>query len=343
MPVLQTHNVTKIFGNKLIAVNGVNLSVEPGQVYGLLGPNGAGKTTLMKLVMGLQTPTAGRVELFGRPMSPNAAALRQRIGYLPTNPRFPPTMTPITYLDMVGQLFGMDREQRKPRLADLIRAVDLLPAASRPIKGFSTGMTTRLGIAASLMNDPEFLIWDEPTAGLDPAGRKYTLDFLRELAKTKTIMVSSHILSDIDRVCDHVGIVHEGKLIFQGSVRQLKDTIGTNSVELEMDAPEPVLAEFGRRVTTVPGVQGITLTAGWMEVRFDVDAPVAEPLGHLLLAASELSVRVLSVNSARGQTEDAFIHLLEKDQANGFTRAYGQPGKADDGVDSPVQGGTGGP
>src|ERR1700683_4198945 len=144
MPILQTFNLTKLFGNRLIALNGVNLTVEEGSVFGLLGPNGAGKTTLMKLLLGLQTPTAGRVEMFGQRMSPNAAHLRQNIGYLPTNPKFPPTMTPIPYLDLVGQLFGMGSEERKPRLASLIRAVDLLPAASRPIKSFSTGMTTRL-------------------------------------------------------------------------------------------------------------------------------------------------------------------------------------------------------
>ena len=105
MPLLQTFNLTKFFGNQLIALNGVNLTVEEGSVFGLLGPNGAGKTTLIKLLLGLQTPSAGRVEMFGQRMSPNAAHLRQRIGYLPTNPKFPPTMTPITYLDLVGQLF----------------------------------------------------------------------------------------------------------------------------------------------------------------------------------------------------------------------------------------------
>jgi len=211
MALLETQNLTKIYGNKMIAVNGINLSIEKGWVFGLLGPNGAGKTTLVKLLLGLQKPTAGTAQLFGKRVTPNSADIRSRIGYLPTNPKFPPTMTPITYLDLLGRLFGMSREERMPRLSGLIRAVDLLPAASRPIKSFSTGMTTRLGIAASLMNDPDLLIWDEPTAGLDPAGRKYTLDLLRELGKTKTIIVSSHILTDIDRVCDHVGILHQGK------------------------------------------------------------------------------------------------------------------------------------
>jgi len=340
MPILQTSNLTKLFGNRLIALNGVNLTVEEGSVFGLLGPNGAGKTTLMKLLLGLQTPTAGKVEMFGQRMSPNAAHLRQRIGYLPTNPKFPPTMTPITYLDLVGQLFGMGSEERKPRLASLIRAVDLLPAASRPIKSFSTGMTTRLGIAASLMNDPGFLIWDEPTAGLDPAGRKYTLDLLSELGKTKTIMVSSHILSDIDRVCDHVGILHDGKLIFCGSVRALKETIGRNSVEIELDGAESLLDAFCLRLGSLTEIVGFERKGAYLEVRFAVTERIAAPLGRLLLLAAEMGVEILSISSTRGQTEDAFIHLLEADQAHGFSRAYGALPPTTHGLERPVPGGT---
>jgi ABC-2 type transport system ATP-binding protein len=322
MPILETRDLTKIYGNKMIAVNGVTMSVEKGRVFGLLGPNGAGKTTLLKLLMGLQIPTAGRAELFGKRTGPNASHLRQRVGYLPTNPKFPPTMTPITYLDMIGQLFGMNAEERKPRLASLIRAVDLLPAAARPIKSFSTGMTTRLGIAASLINDPELLIWDEPTAGLDPAGRKYTLDLIRELGKTKTMVVSSHILSDIDRVCDSVGIMHEGKLIYCGSVRELKQTIGQNNVEMEVDGAEPMLETFTRRLEGMPEVLGCVRQGGWMDIRFSPNEPIAAPLGKALMMASELGVDVIAVSSTRSQTEDAFIYLLKADQSDGFSRAF---------------------
>jgi ABC-2 type transport system ATP-binding protein len=340
VPIVQTHNLTKIYGNRLIAVNGVNMIVEEGRVFGLLGPNGAGKTTLLKLLLGLQMPTAGRAELFGQRVTPNAAHLRQRVGYLPTNPKFPPTLTPITYLDLIGQLFGMSREERKPRLASLLRAVDLLPAASRPIKNLSTGMTTRLGIAASLLNDPDLLIWDEPTAGLDPAGRKYTIDLIRELGKTKTIIVSSHILSDIDRVCDHVGIMHDGKIIYCGSVRALKETIGRNNVEMEVDGPEELLDDFCRRIENESGIIGCARRGAWLEVRFAPDERIAAPLAHLLTLASERGVEVLAVSSTRAQTEDAFLHLLEVDQSDGFSRAYSALPTAAHGVDGAAQGGS---
>jgi ABC-2 type transport system ATP-binding protein len=340
-PILQTRNLTKIYGNRMIAVNGVNMSVEAGQVFGLLGPNGAGKTTMLKLILGLQMPTAGQAELFGQRVTPNAAHLRQRVGYLPTNPKFPPALTPITYLDLIGQLFGMSREQRKPRLASLLRAVDLLPAASRPIRNLSTGMTTRLGIAASLMNDPDLLIWDEPTSGLDPAGRKYTLDLIRELGKTKTVVVSSHILSDIDRVCGHVGIMHEGKIIYCGSVRSLKETIGRNNVELEVDGSNELLDEFVIRLQAAAEVVGAKRKGFFIDVRFDPGAPIAAPLARLLATASEMGVDVLSVSSTRAQTEDAFMHLLEADQSDGFSRAYSDLAPVHHGLDGAAESGSG--
>lgn len=322
MAVVRTQDLTKIYGNRVIALNGVNLQVEEGAIFGLLGPNGAGKTTLLKLVMGLQLPTAGYAEVFGERVGPNAAHVRQRIGYLPTNPRFPPNLTPIAYLDLIGQLFGMSREQRKPRLAALLRAVDLLPAAARPIRSLSTGMTTRLGIAASLMNDPELLIWDEPTAGLDPAGRKYTLDFIRELGRTKTVIVSSHILSDIDRVCTHAGVLQDGQIIFCGSVRDLKQTIGRNHVELEIEGSDDNVAAFVHDVGGMPDVVGHHLRGYWLEVRFRPDISLEEPLRVVLETARRHGVRVLAISSTKAQTEDAFIHLLEEDQADGFIRAY---------------------
>lgn len=325
MSVIQTHNLTKIHNNRLIAVNGVNLRIEAGMVFGLLGPNGAGKTTIMKMLLGLKIPTAGQIELFDEQMTPNAAHLRQRIGYLPTNPKFPPMMTPITYLDFIGQLFGLTDQVRKPRLASLIRAVGLLNAQSQIIKSFSTGMTTRLGIAASLMNDPELLLWDEPTAGLDPVGRKYTLDLIRELGHTKTIVVSSHILNDIDLVCDNVGIIYEGKLIFQGPMSEFKRSIGRNCVEMEIAGDTHAVDTLSDRVERMPEVTSLHQRGAWWDVQFTSTETMAAPLGRLLLTASEAGVEVLNVNSTGGQTEEAFIHLLEVDKANGFSRILDQP------------------
>jgi ABC-2 type transport system ATP-binding protein len=181
--VVETYKLTKIYKNRQIALNDVTLRIDPGCVLGLLGPNGAGKTTLLRLVLGLHRPTAGWVKVFGRMMTPNAANLRCRIGYIPTNPQFPRGLTPITYLDYIARLFGMPRQVRKPRLASLIRAVDLLAVSGDHIEGFSNGMTARLAVATSLINEPDLLIWDEPTHGLDPEARRSMLELIKTLAR----------------------------------------------------------------------------------------------------------------------------------------------------------------
>ncbi|MCB1417249.1 MAG: ABC transporter ATP-binding protein, partial [Nitratireductor sp.] len=157
MHVVNTTDLTKIYDNRYIALNALNLRVEKGQVFGLVGPNGAGKSTTFRLLLGLQKPTAGQLQVFGEEMSAERADLRRRIGYLPTNPTFPKHMTPIAFLQFVGSVLGMPKDRAKIQLTRLLQAVDLAGAASQPIKGFSTGMLTRLGIAAALMNDPELL------------------------------------------------------------------------------------------------------------------------------------------------------------------------------------------
>ena len=327
MNVIETRNLTKIYGNKYIALNGMNLKVPQGSVFGLVGPNGAGKTTTLKLLLGLQSPTAGVVEVFGERMTTNAAHLRRRMGFLPTNPRFPKDMTPITYLDFVGKVSGLPKEVRKPRLAALLRAVDLLSAASQKVEGFSTGMTTRLGIAASLINDPELLLWDEPTAGLDPEGRKYTIELIEELRqdKNKTILVSSHILSDIERVCDHIGILSEGKLIFCGPVREMKRLTRSNAIELELDGDmDGLCSRLAMSDADIQWERG----HGSLRLYFAEGDDVAVKLGQVLqivaeaaaTSRDEAAVTLVAINSLRDEMADAFIKLLEEERSHGFSR-----------------------
>ena len=163
---IHTEHLTKIFAKRLIAVNDLNLDVSKGAIFGLLGPNGAGKTTTQRLLLGLQRASAGRAEIFNKRCGVNAVGVRRMIGYLPTNPKLPGHLRPVEYLDLLGQLYGLPSQSRMPRLSSLLRAVGLLGATSQRIRTFSTGMCTRLGIAASLVGDPPLLIWDEPTAGL---------------------------------------------------------------------------------------------------------------------------------------------------------------------------------
>src|SRR4051812_13906179 len=241
--VVETFKLTKIYQNRQIALNDVTLRIEPGCVLGLLGSNGAGKTTLLRLIIGLHRPTAGWAKVFGKTMTPNAAALRRRIGYIPTNPQFPRGMTPITYLDYMARLFGLPAHVRKPRLASLIRAVALLGASGDPIAGFSNGMTARLAVATSLINEPDLLIWDEPTHGLDPEARRSMLELIKTLSREKTLVVSSHNLSDIDEVCNHAAVLSHGQLIYFGSLQDLKSRMCRNHFELDLEGDQKSVAK----------------------------------------------------------------------------------------------------
>jgi len=330
--VIETDHLTKIYGDKYIALNGADLCVPRGSVFGLIGPNGAGKTTTIRLLLGLQSPTAGTVRVFGETMTPNAVHLRRQIGFLPTNPRFPRDMTPIAYLDFVGKLSGLPHEVRKPRLAALLRAVGLLSASAQKIKGFSTGMVTRLGIAASLINDPELLIWDEPTSGLDPEGRKYTIDLIRELGQTKTILVSSHNLGDIKQVCDYIGILSEGKLIFNGPVREMTRFTHTNTIELELNGDIDGVSDR---------LKAAHLAVHWerdhtiLRLIFDETGDIVPGLLQVLQVIADTEATLITINSLQDEMVDAFIRLLEEERGHGFSRIL-RAAQAGDGLSSPA-------
>ena len=311
--------MTKIFDDKLVAVNNLNFTVGKDAVYGFLGPNGAGKTTTIRLLLGLIRPTAGEVKVFGARMTPSAAALRRRIGYLPTNPRFPPKMTPITYLDFVGRLFALGAERRKSRLSALIRAVGLLGESAREIGSFSTGMMTRLGLAGALMNDPELLVLDEPTSGLDPSGRRSTLELIEELGKEKTIFVSSHILGDIDRVCTDVGVISQGKSIFSGTMREIKKSIRGHSVRLEVEGD---IEKLCGSLKAADWVRGLERRGGFgLDVDFDPEMPMAEAVGRIADFVAAQGLDLISVTSSSSSIEDAFVELLRSEESRGFLRA----------------------
>jgi len=325
--VVETTRLTKIYQNRQIALNDVSLRIERGWVLGLLGPNGAGKTTFLRLCLGLHRPTAGFVKVFGKKMTPNAAVLRRRIGYIPTNPQFPKGMTPISYLDYMARLFGLPRDVRKPRLASLIRAVDLLAGSGNTIAGFSNGMTARLAVAASLINEPDLLIWDEPTLGLDIEARRSMLDLIKTLAREKTLILSSHNLSDIDEVCNHAAVLSQGKLIFSGSLQDLKGRIRKNHYELDLDGDQKAIA---KAVSTLKGhneVKAAQLRQRRLDLRLNEEAPNTAVLGHVFHVLNENKVTLISIRSVGQQTEQAFLDLVEKEESKGFTRLY-QPAEA---------------
>ncbi len=320
--VVETFKLTKIYNNRQIALNDVTLRLEPGCVLGLLGSNGAGKTTLLRLIIGLHRPTAGWAKVFGKVMTPNAAGLRRRIGYIPTNPQFPRGMTPITYLDYMARLFGLPAEVRKPRLASLIRAVDLLPHSGSPIAGFSNGMTARLAVATSLINEPDLLIWDEPTHGLDPEARRSMLELIKTLSAEKTLIVSSHNLSDIDEVCNHAAVLSHGQLIYCGSLQDLKGRMRRNHYELDLEGEQKAITKASGILRAQADFKMVTLKQRRLEVYLHEDAEIAGALAQALRTLHDNKITLVSIRSVGQQTEQAFLDLVEKEESRGFARIY---------------------
>jgi ABC-2 type transport system ATP-binding protein len=320
--VVETSHLTKIYQDRHIALNDLNLTVEPGAVLGLLGPNGAGKTTFLRLVLGLHSPTAGWCNVFGKRMHPNAADLRRRIGYIPTNPQFPKTTTPIEYLDYIGRLFGMTRETRKPKLAKLIRAVDLLPQSGQPLANFTPGMTARLAVASSLINDPDLLIWDEPTHGLDVEARRGMLELIKTLAAEKTMILCSHNLSDVDEVCNHAAVLNKGHLIFSGSLQELKGRIRKNHYELDLEGDQKSITKSIGQIKTMKEVLSAGLRYRRLDLKLTDDVGNTGVLAMVMQTLFDNKVTLVSVRSVGAQTETAYMDLVEKEDQRGFARLF---------------------
>jgi ABC-2 type transport system ATP-binding protein len=217
------------------ALKNLNLTVPYGSIFGFLGRNGAGKTTTIRILTGLAQPSSGSAWVAGIEATRLGSNARQRFGYLPQAPAFYRWMTPVEYLDYVARLFNLPQKERKPRIAEMLELVGLKEAARRKIGGFSGGMVQRLGIAQALVHHPQVLILDEPTSALDPAGRYEVLELIESLRGKVTVFFSTHILSDVERVCDAVAIIHKGELLLESSREELLDKYPVNTAELELD------------------------------------------------------------------------------------------------------------
>lgn len=224
-PVVECNSLTKVFQDfwgrgKVLAVDKLELEIRPGEVFGLLGPNGSGKTTTIKILLGLLYPTRGRVRVFGRP--PTDTSIKSRIGFMPEESYLYRFLNAFETLDYYGRLFKLDRTERRRRTDQLIEMVGLKSAARRPVGQYSKGMARRIGLAQALINDPDFLILDEPTTGLDPIGSRQIKDVIVELARRgKTVLLCSHLLADVEDVCDRVAIMYGGLRQAQGTVGEL--------------------------------------------------------------------------------------------------------------------------
>ena len=260
-PVVRTEKLVKVFRDfwrrpKVRAVDGVDLEIRRGEIFGLLGPNGSGKSTTIKILLGLLHPTSGLVQVLGK--SPRDVAAKQFVGYLPEESHLYKYLTPAETLAFYGRLFDLDRRLRAERIGQLLEMVGLSHAADRRVGEFSKGMARRAGLAQALINDPQLLILDEPTSGLDPIGCRQVKDLILALAKRgKTIILSSHLLADVEDVCDRVAILYNGRVRAQGGIGKLlerQDQVRFTVPTIAADALKGLLAQLRQAVGTEPWV-----------------------------------------------------------------------------------------
>ncbi len=300
--ILRTEALTKTFDvgfrrRRVVAVDSVDLEIHPGEIFGFVGPNGAGKTTTIKMLMGLIYPTRGRAFLFDDPIPSERA--KAQLGYLPENPAYYEFLTGREALHFYARLSRVPAELRARRCDELLEQVGLAQAADRQIRKYSKGMQQRLGLAQALVGDPSLVILDEPMSGLDPVGRKEVRDLILDLKRRgKTVFFSTHILPDVETLCDRVGVILGGRL---RDVGRIEDLLSANvrAVELTALVPGPARAALGAG-------QIVRQDGDRFTVSFPDEAAAAAAVRALVTAGG----RVISLTPHRDTLEDFFVRRL---------------------------------
>lgn len=296
-------DLSKSFGRRkrrVQAVRGLNLDVAPDQVYGFLGPNGAGKSTTIRMILDLIRPSRGEVHLYGQPVTQDRTLLQRRVGGLVEGAAFYPFLTGRRNLEVIARTGGV---YDPARIARLLEQVSLADRADRLVKGYSTGMKQRLGLAAALLNDPDLVILDEPTNGLDPAGIQEMRHFIRELVEThgKTVFLSSHMLSEVEQVCDRVAIINHGRIVREGRVADL--LAAQHQLHIEAEPLARVTAVLGARWPLVGEANGVTLAVAYEETP------------HIVRLLVDHGIEVFQVRRQRQSLEAYFLEVTGQETA----------------------------
>lgn len=303
-------HLTKVYRKSLFRKNGVaalqglSLSVDRGQIYGFLGPNGAGKTTLIKILLSLVHPTSGDAALLGQELPDTA--VREKIGYLPENQRFPGYLTGEQVLKFFGRLSGTPPDLLRRRTSELLTLVGMDQWRKMKVKRYSKGMLQRIGLAQALVNDPELIFLDEPTDGVDPIGRKEIRDILHALkVQGKTIFLNSHLLSEVELVCDRVAIVNKGSLLKEGTIADFTSGSTTYIVGVEGTLPQPLMDEARALVISLsPHPGGVT-----------INAPKTADLNRGIDLLRRHNVTITSIQRDKATLEESFLDLLKREVA----------------------------
>jgi linearmycin/streptolysin S transport system ATP-binding protein len=306
-PVLSCERLRRSFGS-LVAVDGLSLAVVDGQTYGLLGPNGAGKTTAISLVAGVLEPDAGEVRIAGEPMTVRAIRAKRHIGYVPQEVAVYPDLTARENLRFFARLYGMARREARTRIEEVLETIGLRERASEPVSRYSGGMRRRLNIGIGLLHRPRLLILDEPTVGVDPQSRNAILTSVEALsAQGMAVLYTTHYMEEAERLCDRVGVIDSGRLIAEGTVRELTALVGeSDQVHL---AASGALAAAAAAVRQLPGVRRATVRADGIDI---IDADARRELATLLTIVGTAGVNIRSVSVEEPDLEAVFLHLTGK-------------------------------
>jgi ABC-2 type transport system ATP-binding protein len=318
---IDLRNVTKVYKGKIFALQGIEMRVRRGEVFGLLGPNGAGKSTLIKIMMTVVRPTRAEGTVLGQRVGHKPTLAR--VGYLPENHRFPRYLTGRQCVEFFGALARVDRRTRKARAAELIDTVGMSAAADRVISTYSKGMAQRVGLAQALVNDPDLVLLDEPTDGVDPGGRRDIRDVIGRIRERgKTVFVNSHLLSELEMISERVAILVGGRVARQGTIDELTAAKQRYEVEVALDGratspPDLCGALPGIFSSAVPGVaiaRGKLTTGEWAELRGPVlSVGTTEPavIQPLLDRLRQAGLTIRRVQPVRPSLEDLFMEAVD--------------------------------
>lgn len=276
--VLEARGVTKRFGD-VTAVDGVNFTVKPGRLVGLVGPNGAGKTTTIRMILGLLTPDAGEVLRFGRKVDVREPEGLSRLGYTPDVPVFPEWMRPLEFLCYIGGFFSSDRAAVRKRASEMMAEFGLERLARRKVENLSRGERQRLGMAQAVMGEPELLVLDEPTSGLDPLGRYELITYIERMKERSTVIVSTHLLEDVERICDHVLMIDRGRKIIDAPLGELKAAYGADRFVLQVEGGGDELA---RSLGAEPWVKSVSAEGNVLDITVTEPARAGRAVPALL-------------------------------------------------------------
>jgi len=304
--MIETKGLTKNYGN-LAALVDLDLRINDGDIYGFIGPNGAGKTTTMRILATLLEPTRGQAFIEGLDVTKNGKKVRSVIGYMPDFMGVYDDLKVFEYLEFFAAAFGIERKKRKSIVEGVLELTDLQSKRNVSVDSLSRGMQQRLGLARVLIHDPKVLILDEPASGLDPRARIEIRELLRELKRMgKTIMLSSHILSELEEICDHVGIIERGRLVFSGTMEEIRNRMGVQSkVRVRVGSNHQRAVEL---LSALPQIQQVKVVGTHIAVTFEDEQNTEGLIARTLVRGD---IDIISIQPEQVKLDDAFLRLTK--------------------------------